>query len=256
MIISMSTPTSEQKIIKIMPLGDSITCGDSNLGYRGPLYDMLATAGYKFIPVGNFGRIVNGQGGVPQMGGAIGGPWVEDTGGNGEGYKGPFPIDFEGHGGFQAGRPAEEIGYTDHMLAQMVPVDIPRFQPDIILMHLGTNDLYGGWTKHGGWSEIDSADNVLGVIDQIHNINPNIWILVSEIGKGRGRDSLIRVSDMIKDGVQARILQGRKIEFIDDMYDNFTEADMADFVHPNAKGYTKMAEVWYRHLKKYLDGNM
>ena len=54
------------------------------------------------------------------------------------------------HGGFQTGQPESVVGYKDHMLAQMVPTDIPLFQPDVVVMHIGTNDYLGGWTKHGG----------------------------------------------------------------------------------------------------------
>jgi uncharacterized protein YjdB len=59
--------------IKIMPMGNSITQGDNYLGYRDELYKKLEAAGYtyqtKFVPVGNDGTIINGQGGIPQMGG-------------------------------------------------------------------------------------------------------------------------------------------------------------------------------------------
>ncbi len=34
----------------------------------------------------------------------------------------------------------------------------------------------------------------------------------------------------------------------------FTKSDYADELHPSASGYAKMAQVWFKHLKPYLQG--
>jgi hypothetical protein len=41
---------------------------------------------------------------------------------------------------------------------------------------------------------------------------------------------------------------GRRVHLVD-MYSALTSADLADGVHPNAGGYRKMADVWYRALQ-------
>ena len=56
-----SGPTAIPTNWKIMPLGDSITCGDSNAGYRNPLKNLLTTGGYTTTFVGNNGAIVGGH---------------------------------------------------------------------------------------------------------------------------------------------------------------------------------------------------
>ncbi|MEO6963366.1 MAG: hypothetical protein ABIY90_15450 [Puia sp.] len=248
--------------IRIMPLGNSITSGDNMLGYRDELYKKLVAAGYtypaKFFPVGNDGRIENGLGGIPQMGGAIGSPWVDDIGYNGLGYTGQFSIDFEGHGGFQAGKSAKATGYTDHALAQMVPFDIPRFNPQVILMELGTNDMLGGWTKHGPWPDgndtsqhlrpMAAANNVLDCVDLIRKLAPDSFIFVAGFGYSAA------ASDIIKTGIDIRIGKGAtNLQYVW-LFNNFTTGDLSpDKVHPSRSGYLKMAQSWFEVLKPRLD---
>ena len=134
-----ATPASAASTtpLRVMPLGDSITLGSSpEHSYRGHLQALLAGAGHSVDFVGSYGNV------MPPGGEAVwAGPEASQTN-----YQGPLDIDFEGHGGFQAGQPQSVVGYPDHMLAQMMPTDLPRFQPDVVLVHIGTNDYLGGWT--------------------------------------------------------------------------------------------------------------
>ncbi len=242
--------------IRIMPLGDSITLGGGpDHSYRGFLQQQLNAAGYSYDFVGSYGNIV-------PPGGEATWAWAEDVQRN---YVGPLDRDFEGHGGFQAGQPEAVVGYKDHMLAQMVPTDIPLFQPDIVLLHIGTNDYLGGWTTHGPWhgpggdwdQRVElSAKNVIDLIDTIHQLRPQTTILVSAIaGPGLNTilDGLTQVSNIVASAVDQRRAAGRNLQFLANTYDTITTADMADAVHPNDNGYTKMAATWYKALTPILD---
>lgn len=241
--------------VRIMPLGDSITLGNGpERSYRGHLQTMLLAAGHRFDFVGSYGNV------IPPGGEAI---WFGPDAAQ-SAYRGPFDPDFEGHGGFQAGQPESVVGYKDHMLAQMVPTDIPLFAPDVVLVHIGTNDLLGGWTIHGPWHgpggpadrRIEfAARNVIDLVDAIGALRPTAVVLVSPIGR-RGlngvQDDLADVSAVVRAAVEARAAQGRAVQFVADLYDGFAPADLADVIHPTDGGYAKMAAAWFRALHPVL----
>ena len=219
------TQASAATPVRIMPLGDSITLGDGPAqSYRGFLQSQLNAAGYAYDFVGSYGNVVP-PGGVNTW------AWAEDSQLN---YNGPLDKDFEGHGGFQAGQPESVVGYKDHMLAQMVPTDIPLFQPDIVLMHIGTNDFLGGWTTHGPWhgqagdwdqrTEL-SAKNVKDLIDSIHALRPTTTILVGAIGRSGLNGTLTdlaALSLIVGDHVTLRASQGWPVSYVGELYDQFT----------------------------------
>ncbi|MGD9755405.1 MAG: GDSL-type esterase/lipase family protein [Acidimicrobiia bacterium] len=253
--VPVPVPVPVPAPVRIMPLGDSITLGISpDRSYRGHLQLQLRDAGHPFDFVGSYGNV------IPPGGEAIWfGPEPSQTS-----YQGPLDIDFEGHGGFQAGQPESVVGYRDHMLAQMVPTDIPLFAPDVVLVHIGTNDLLGGWTIHGPWHgpggpqdrpHEHAARNVLDLIDAIAALRPGVSVLVAPIGRAglNGvQDELARVSAFIGQGVEARATAGRAVGYVADLYDELTPADLADIVHPTDAGYAKMANAWFRALHPLL----
>lgn len=240
---------------RIMPLGDSVTLGASpERSYRGHLQQLLLAAGHRFDLVGSYGNV------IPPGGEAIWfGPDAAQVG-----YQGPLDIDFEGHGGFQAGQPEAVVGYRDHMLAQMIPVDVPRFAPDVVLVHIGTNDFLGGWTTHGPWHGPGgpgdrphefAARNVIDLLDAIAQLRPEAIVLVGAIGRtglNGVHDDLARISALVRGAVEQRAAAGRRLTYVADLYDAFVPADLADVVHPNDGGYAKMAAAWFRALHPVL----
>ncbi len=241
--------------VRIMPLGDSITLGASpEQSYRGHLQRRLTAAGHTFDFVGSYGNV------IPPGGEAVwAGPEASQTS-----YRGPLDIDFEGHGGFQAGQPEAVLGYPDHMLAQMIRTDVSRFEPDVVLMHIGTNDYLGGWTTHGPWHGPGGPDdrriefaarNVIDLIDALCVLRPEATVLVAPIGKAglNGvQDDLAAMSAIVAQAVEERARQGRPVLMVTDLYHAFTAADLSDAVHPTDAGYAKMADAWFRSLNIVL----
>lgn len=231
--------------IKIMPLGDSITAGTWQMGYRGLLQDKLKAVNVKFDFVGNWGQD-KPQDWVDWTGNGFEGIWYgRDTSDVQSAASLPhYDPDYEGHGGFQAGQPRLVVGYSDHMLAQMVPWDIPKYQPDVILMHIGWNDAGGGWSHHGSWSGADVSKNVIDLIDKIIQLSPNTWILVSPNRTGN--------DPAIQEAVNLRILQNKKLKWVGAMFSQFGSGDMMDGAHPNESGYRKMADQWFAVLNPMI----
>jgi hypothetical protein len=213
--------------IRIMPMGDSITQGEDNApefvtpdkSYRGVLWSKLTADRVSFDFVGSHGRTM-----------AAFPPAMYDTftfsyQGN---YNGPVDIDMVGKKGYQAGRSAAEVGYQDHMVAQMLDVDLPRYQPNIVLLLMGTNDLFGGTAKHGKWTNIEATQNVLGLVDKINTLTPDAKVFVAPNGKPGitttaydmpGADGKT-FNERLQQGVQARAAAGKKVVWVGNMFDS------------------------------------
>ncbi|MBD3615426.1 MAG: hypothetical protein HUJ22_02555 [Gracilimonas sp.] len=206
----------ENKTVKIMPLGDSIT---EAFGYRLPLWNMLTGNGYSIDYVGSQSEAH---------------PDLPDT-------------DHEGHG-----------GWTIDDISAEVNGWLLTYQPDVVLLMIGTNDI-AWWTS---LSANQIADKHAHLVDQIsNNISPEAWILVGSIPPQSSeivapinidRSQLtIDFNQGVKERMQQRIDAGRNIIFVD-IHSQLTLAHLADGIHPNEEGYKIIAETWYEALLPVL----
>ncbi len=128
--------------VRIMPLGDSITAGPGC--WRAMLWHQLQLAGYTNID------FVGTQ---------------SDGGGCNPGYS--YDFDHEGHGGFSA------TGIADN---NQLPPWLAAARPDVVLVHLGTNDMWGHYittaTKLAAFTKL---------VGQMRAGNPNMKIIVAQI---------------------------------------------------------------------------
>ncbi|MDD5011120.1 MAG: GDSL-type esterase/lipase family protein, partial [Phycisphaerae bacterium] len=205
--------------VEIMPLGDSITLGVGTIpynGYRKSLYNKLITAGYSFNFIGN------------------------KTDGN-------FPdCDHEGHSGWHAS------GGTNGGILPNVYNWLTAKPADIVLLHIGTNDItYSG----------QDADEVNDILDEIDRFSPDIKVILALIINRRldasssSRQATIQFNQDVNAMAQSRIAAGDDIVIVnmEPVLDyNITGGDLADILHPNDKGYGKMADVWFNALNDIL----
>ncbi|RYZ02362.1 MAG: endoglucanase [Myxococcales bacterium] len=195
---------------KILPLGDSITDGLTVAGgYRIHLFELASEAGKT----------------ITFLGGSMNGPTM--VAGK------PFPRAHEGHS-----------GWTISQIDGIVPTPALGDEPHIVLLHLGTNDMYQG---------ASGAEQRLGaLIDQIVQTLPSALLAVSTIIPLPGSASNVTTYNAAVPGVvEARAKQGKHVVFVD-QFEGFPTSELADGVHPNAAGYARMAETWYAALAKYL----
>ncbi|MBN2020012.1 MAG: hypothetical protein JW749_07295 [Sedimentisphaerales bacterium] len=219
------------EVIRIMPLGDSITRGWYGSayywGYRKPLYDLLTNGGYNFDFVGC--KVI-----------------------------GSFPDpNHEGRDGWQAnellnGRPSAP---TEGKIADWLVAD----QPDVILLHIGTNDVT--------WNDINFNDvnEILDVIDEYEiGSGKHVTVILALIINRRIDSPALKRSQTTQFNIDVynmamnRIAGGDDIIIVDmeNELDYSIGVDMADEVHPNDAGYTKMADVWYDALVDYFNGTV
>jgi hypothetical protein len=198
---------------KILPLGDSITDGVGVPGggsYRIELFS-LALENDKNITF---------------VGGSMNGPQMVD----GQ----PFPRAHEGHS-----------GWTVQQIDGIVNQSALNVNPHIILLHIGTNDMYGG--DPGGADE-----RLVTLVDDITEKAPNALLVVSSIIPLPSNTSQVstynaRVPQIVEDAAG----DGKHVIYVD-QFMGFPTDELADGVHPDADGYARMGAKWYAAISPYL----
>ena len=122
---------------------------------------------------------------------------------------------------------------------------VADFGPHIVLVHLGTNDMY---------QNPNGADTRLGtLIDHIVADAPNALVVVSNIIPFPSGASAVSTFNKAVPGVVKQRTDAGKHVIFADQFTGFSTSDLgSDQVHPNEGGYEKMAVVWYNAIKPYL----
>lgn len=194
--------------VKIMPLGDSITAGDNSYkygAYRAELWQLCQAAGWHVQFVGSK------QSGPPSLPNRH----------------------HEGHSGWR----------IDQISAHVVRW-LETYQPQIILLHIGTNDL------RQGYSVSTALGRLSYLIDQITTTLPDAVLVVAQVTpqwKPSINTSIIAYDNAIPALVKQKVAQGARVECVD-MYNAVPLSDVSDHIHPNTQGYTLMAHVWFQAL--------
>ena len=202
--------------IRIMPLGNSITHGQHGSSPIGGYRDDLA---YLLLDEGvNFdfvGTLHDGTSFYPMH---------------------------EGH-----------PGWTARDIKHHISEYLPSTKPDIVMIHLGTNDINSGYVAGAVADQIDI------IIDTIHTYDPEIIILLASIIPRK--DSLDVEHDALKDLtwnlVQNKIKAGYPIYYcgVNELFKaraNWKNAYMSDTLHPNNDGYNVIARVFYKSLMNVI----
>jgi len=209
--------------LKIMPLGDSITYGvignndrDSG-GYRTELWHKFVAGGLKVEFVGS-----------------------QSSGPDSLGNKA-----HEGH-----------CRWTIGQIAASVNEWLYIYQPDLILLMIGTND-----TKKNSIKTM--IDELSALIDQIVAHSPKTRLLIASIPPihldGKRVLPVLRAiyfNAAIPSIVDSKVAQGKKVSFVDmrSLTVNDLTAtlslDLDNGFHPNAQGYRKIANFWHDAILK------
>ncbi len=248
--------------LKILPLGNSITFDkrsrdtderdvDDRIGYRFPLYQLFNSS-----PIG-----------------------IDFIGSEYAGNNFFYP---DTNNAANAGFP----GITDDQLAELLTtgvLDMPQYggepvaittgpyletyKPDVILLHIGTN----GNESNGGQSpddietildEIDRVEILLGkkidvLVARIINRSPvqNFVTLFNDSVEAMIIDRINnRINDAYPDNIKILDMESGAGLFYEISADDFINGvsgepgDMHDPLHPNDKGFVKMAQVWFNGI--------
>ena len=202
LLVKAYPKTHEEDLLRIMPLGNSITLGydgtSSDLGgYRSKLETGLLSEDYVFDFVGSLNHGPSG-----------------------------FDNDHEGHGGWHA----DEIAFSIYQWL----IDNPA---EVVLLHIGTNDISNGQNAE------DIAEEIDLILDRIDRYDPDIIVILARIiNQNEPIDEIIELNSAIQALADAR--ENDNIIVVDMEKALFYPDDMSNKVHPNESGYSKMAVVW------------
>jgi len=222
-VCSCFMPSALLATMKIMPLGDSITWdwhyGDSRTdaqrnGYRNDLWYKLKASGYNVDFVGS-----------RHNGGAVRPRYDGDN----EGYT----------------------GWTTYQIADRVYGFLRHSKPNIVLLHIGTNDsMY-----RSGAAAVEGVESILDEIDRYErNYHVEISVILAYIIQLRKAPGWVNdFNNHLKIMARNRIANGDKLLMVD-MY-HAVGNNLVDGIHPTSTGYAKMATVWYKAVKKIISKN-
>jgi len=202
--------------VRILPVGDSITHGwYSGIGtnalnsYRRELKNLLIADGHSVDFVGSLA-------------------------------DGDFPDNqHDGHDGWHADHDTKTNRILGHVAGWMAATEA-----DIVLLHIGTNDLNG--------NDTGTVAEVSAVIDEIQTANSHATVVLALIIGVKGDLSLQAAISTFNSNLNsmahARISGGDDLLVVDmgnGAGIDYGSPDMNDRLHPSQLGYDKMATNWY-----------
>ena len=209
-------------ILRVMPLGDSITNGSGSndtAGYRGFLWTFLKNAGYD----------------VDFVGSATSNPGTIEG----------MDINHEGHGGWKID---DRYNSNEKGIYEMLPTWCGTFEaPNVILLHLGTND--------SGNDALTNMWRTTEFLDRLHQFEPSAHVIATTLMWRKTEANYARIQNYnsyLTNVVQQQQAKGQKISILDmhaavpgdDKLEEGQTTYFGDGLHPNAAGYELMANAW------------
>ncbi|MBD1396619.1 hypothetical protein H9Q13_05525 [Pontibacter sp. JH31] len=230
-----------QKTLKIMALGNSITQGSAeNPSYRYQLWRMLVDAELNFEYVGSLDTNWDRAAAGTEHGADVASPAM------GEVYKGKtFNNKHEGHWGWTL---------QETLYGKKNPTPYKRdkgklsewlqgYTPDVVLMHLGTNDLIHSQPLDSTISKVER------VVNQLRADNDGVAIFMAKVtpipAQFANVDSSKQYNNLIPK-LASRLSTSRSPIIVVDMYTGFNpDTHTYDALHPNSEGEKLIAKRWF-----------
>lgn len=213
--LGLAAPVSAA--VQIYPLGDSITYGDVHDGqnypsYRYWLWNDLKNKGFDVDFIGSQ---------------------------HGPDYGFVFDTDNDGHAGYTSARELAEL-----------PTWLPGLHPDIVLLHLGTNDVLEGVPQSV------TLGNIGAIITELRAVNPQVKILLAGIiptSVDKTNQQIVSLNTGLAGLQQQMNTETSPIILVDQYTEYDGEHDNQDGgVHPAESGEMKVAARWSAALVPLL----
>ncbi|MGK0185373.1 MAG: lysophospholipase L1-like esterase [Verrucomicrobiales bacterium] len=198
--------------LRVYPVGDSITWGTTAAGgYRSPLYQKLTAVGYEVDMVGS----------VKDFADKV----LRDAG-------------EEHHDGHS--------GWTILQIDRQIERWLELFEaPDVILIHIGTNDFRNGTSNTRAIVQLDN------LMTKIALATPTSHMIVTNLlERGGSANTQIQAdfNPFVEEKIAGQVALGRKVSFLD-MRAAVPLSDMPDQLHPNKAGLIKMADAYFGAIR-------
>ncbi len=227
-IVVLAVSPASAAPVKVWCLGDSITLGRMvsevpNPSYRYSLHKQLTASGMDVDFVGTqFGfRIPNTL--TPQDCLDALPDWSDQEHDGWSGYPSQWILN--GSGGFAG---AANVAAT--------------LNPDIVLLHIGTND------AHKGYSQASSEASIQGIINAVRTVNPNVEFYVAQIipvvPTNPLHAAINSLSAWIGNNIEAMSTSASPVHAVD-MNTAYSMDWFIDGVHPDNDGEDFMADQFF-----------
>lgn len=137
----------------------------------------------------------------------------------------------------------------------LLPGWLSSSRPDIVMMHLGTNDVWNSRSP----AEITVAFSTL--VDQMRASKPSMKILVAKIipmapsNCAECGKRVIALNEVIGTWAQGKSTTTSPITVVDAWTGFDAKSMTGDGVHPNDAGNKRLAEVWFAPLSAAIKGS-
>lgn len=229
---------TDKKTTSILCLGNSITNGTNKYNsYRRALWQRLHTGNYNFDFIGSWDK--------HHMGGDVPDP--------------DFDMDHEGHSGWRFDDIFNPPSWDS--AGGNINSWLQSYKPDIVLVELGTNDVFQCRTVK---DMIGDLQKLTGLLRQTNSSVKIFLAQIPPLGKewstkklcGDSTDYDQAIHNLNKAFVEfAKMNSIRKSPvIIVDQYSGVnTDTEMYDDIHPNEVGEKRMAEKWFNAIRQYLN---
>jgi lysophospholipase L1-like esterase len=203
-----TSPSPVRRTVRIMPLGDSITRGVGSARINSYRLDLDRRLRAAGVDVDLVGSQRDGDGRDP---------------------------DHEGHS-----------GWTIIKIADRVPEWLATYRPDVILLHIGTNDLSSDAAAAEAPGKLDR------LLRRIQETSPGTEVFVAALVGAKTPDRQRRIDAYNAAVRQLAARLGTHVHLVDQS--SVGGLDIRDELHPNDFGYAKMSFNFYTALGRVLAG--
>lgn len=219
---------NQERPIYILAVGDSITQGGKRdrpeYTYRLPLQMLLHQNNIDYDFIGSRQKGLHDDASWPDVAQNV-----------------PFDPDHEGY-----------YGNKTQVACQKVKTAFSGYQsmPDMVLIHLGTND-----QKHGDF-ERNVGEPLRDFINFLRVKNPEVVVLLGHLNFQQS-DPVLKIRSIVEEIAKDMNSEKSPIRTVHH-YKNWTAepdkvyTDTFDWAHPNLKGQEKMALNWYAAMKEFF----
>ena len=215
---------------RIMAIGDSITQGEYSppvvrQSFRKPLYDLLIAGGHPINFVGQTALVFQqGASGPVSLPAAAQWPDMEHEG---------------------------SAGWTIDQLAadNSIRNSIANWQPQVVLLHAGTNDLL-----NSGDTPVNARNDMKALIDVVQESVPNATIVLAKIIPANHLNSgaIATYNSLLDALADAEETATSRIYVVDQATGFNPSVHTYDGIHPNVAGEALMAQRWYSVLGRLI----